>query len=139
MIKVQNVGDTGGCFRQGVRTDWKGWEGSLKTTLVRVFSRDPIRGKLTNRGKPRYLRAGGASFIQFRFRFLGIKGVPRPRAYEKKKKEGKKLNHAMRFYGRPFRFFFFPFSLDDGSKFIFSTVRRIDLNGKDLFKKYADP
>lgn len=44
---------------------------------MRVFSRDPIRGKLTNRGKPRYLRAGGVGFIQFRFRFLGIKGMPR--------------------------------------------------------------
>lgn len=49
-------------------------EGPPKTALVRVFSRDPIRGGLTNRGNLVTLRAdvAGALFIRFCFHFLEI-------------------------------------------------------------------
>lgn len=67
-------------------------ESSSKTTLVRVFSRDPIRGKLTNRGNLVTFESPALAgcFIQFRFRFLGIKGArwpPMLRARAEKTKE----------------------------------------------------
>lgn len=49
-------------------------ESPPKTALVRVFSRDPIRGGLTNRGNLVTLRADdtGALFIRFCSHFLEI-------------------------------------------------------------------
>lgn len=61
-------------FRYFRRREGEKGESPPKTALVRVFSRDPIRGGLTNRGNLVTLRAddAGAPFIRFCSRFLEI-------------------------------------------------------------------